>query len=190
MREVRRTSDAFSASGPTMKPGVSQSETMGRPNASQSCRKRAALSAHGRVDGAGEMHRVVGDEAERMTFDAHQRRDHAGREFRAQFEHGTRIGQRRDHLADVVDAQAVFRDQVAQCFLIGRVPFRNRTLEIGEIFLRGGDGLRFVLRPRCRRRRWVPAPTSGRLRRVCRRQGRRLRSSRGRPCRCLSSPWR
>ena len=30
------TSDAFSASGPTMKPGVSQSETMGSPNASQS----------------------------------------------------------------------------------------------------------------------------------------------------------
>ena len=34
-----------SASGPTMIPGVSTSETTGRPNASQSCRKRAALSA-------------------------------------------------------------------------------------------------------------------------------------------------
>ena len=33
-----------SASGPTIIPGVSTSETIGRPKASQSCRKRAALS--------------------------------------------------------------------------------------------------------------------------------------------------
>ncbi len=47
MRLTRRTSAVFSASGPTMKPGVSHSDRIGNPNASQSCRKRAALSAQG-----------------------------------------------------------------------------------------------------------------------------------------------
>ena len=45
MRQTWRTSAVFSASGPTMKPGVSQSETIGMSKASQSCMKRAALSA-------------------------------------------------------------------------------------------------------------------------------------------------
>ncbi len=40
-----RTNPVASASGPTIIPGVSTSETTGRPKASQSCRKRAALSA-------------------------------------------------------------------------------------------------------------------------------------------------
>ncbi len=40
-----RTVALSSAAGPTMKPGVSQSETTGRPWASQSCRNLAALSA-------------------------------------------------------------------------------------------------------------------------------------------------
>ena len=44
-REVWRTRPVASASGPTIIPGVSTSETIGSPNASQSCRKRAALSA-------------------------------------------------------------------------------------------------------------------------------------------------
>jgi len=42
---VWRTSPVASAFGPTIIPGVSTSETTGSPNASQSCRKRAALSA-------------------------------------------------------------------------------------------------------------------------------------------------
>lgn len=42
--DARRTSAVASWSGPTMKPGVSTSETIGRPNASKSRRKRAALS--------------------------------------------------------------------------------------------------------------------------------------------------
>ena len=45
MRLTWRTSAVSSASGPTMKPGVSHSERTGSPNASHSCRKRAALSA-------------------------------------------------------------------------------------------------------------------------------------------------
>jgi hypothetical protein len=45
MRHTRRTSAVFSASGPTMKPGVSQSDSTGRSCASHNCKKRAALSA-------------------------------------------------------------------------------------------------------------------------------------------------
>ena len=44
-REQWRTSAVASASGPTIIPGVSISETTGSPKASQSCMKRAALSA-------------------------------------------------------------------------------------------------------------------------------------------------
>ncbi len=44
-RDAWRTSPVASASGPTMIPGVSTSETTGRPWASQSWRNRAALSA-------------------------------------------------------------------------------------------------------------------------------------------------
>src|SRR5229473_6780252 len=44
IRATWRTIAVFSASGPTMKPGVSHSDTIGRSKASQSCMKRAALS--------------------------------------------------------------------------------------------------------------------------------------------------
>ena len=45
MRQQCRTSAVFSISGPTMMPGVSHRNRIGRSNASQSCMKRAALSA-------------------------------------------------------------------------------------------------------------------------------------------------
>ena len=45
IRDTWRTRAVSSASGPTMNPGVSHSDSTGRPNASHSCRKRAALSA-------------------------------------------------------------------------------------------------------------------------------------------------
>ena len=45
MREKWRTVAVFSASGPTMKPGVSHRNSSGSPNASHSCMNRAALSA-------------------------------------------------------------------------------------------------------------------------------------------------
>ncbi|SKV87813.1 Uncharacterised protein [Mycobacteroides abscessus subsp. massiliense] len=44
MREARRTNASASAAGPTMYPGQSTNERTGNPNASHSCRKRAALS--------------------------------------------------------------------------------------------------------------------------------------------------
>lgn len=45
MRPNRRTAASFSDSGPTMNPGVSQSEITGSRNVSQSVRKSLALSA-------------------------------------------------------------------------------------------------------------------------------------------------
>ena len=45
MREKWRTVAVRSASGPTMKPGVSQRNSSGSAKPSQSCMKRAALSA-------------------------------------------------------------------------------------------------------------------------------------------------
>ena len=45
IRQACRTSAVVSTSGPTMIPGVSQSDRIGMSKASQSCMKRAALSA-------------------------------------------------------------------------------------------------------------------------------------------------
>ena len=45
MRLTWRTNAVSSASGPTMKPGVSHNESTGNPKASHNWRKRAALSA-------------------------------------------------------------------------------------------------------------------------------------------------
>ena len=63
--------------------------------ASHSCMKRAALSAPSAVDGAGEVRRVVGDDADRPALDADQRGDHAEAEVAAQLEHRAGVGQRR-----------------------------------------------------------------------------------------------
>ena len=75
-----RTCAVFSTSGPTMNPGVSHSDRIGISKASQSCMKRAALSAAIGIDRAAEMHRIIGDHAERLAFDANQRGDHADAE--------------------------------------------------------------------------------------------------------------
>jgi hypothetical protein len=45
IRPNRRTAASFSASGPTMNPGVSHSEIVGNRNDSHSARKSPALSA-------------------------------------------------------------------------------------------------------------------------------------------------
>ena len=48
-------------------PGVSTSDTTGRPNASHSCRKRAALSDAAARDRARHHHGVVGEDADRRA---------------------------------------------------------------------------------------------------------------------------
>ena len=67
----------------------------GRPNASHSCRKRAALSAAAAVIAPAITMRVVGDDADRAPFDPRERGDHLGRETPAQERHRTLVGQRR-----------------------------------------------------------------------------------------------
>ena len=69
IRAMWRTAPVASDSGPTMKPGVSQRNTIGTSNASQHCMNRAALSAAGRVDRATEMRRVVRDDADGSALD-------------------------------------------------------------------------------------------------------------------------
>ena len=79
-----------------MKPGVSHRDTTGRPNASHSCRNRAALSAASASIAPPRWLRVVGDHAERPALDPDERGDHAGAEARAQLQHGVGVGQRVD----------------------------------------------------------------------------------------------
>ena len=97
------------------------------------------------IDRAAEMMRVVGDQPERPTLNAQERRDHAHTEARAQFEHRSGVGQRIDDAADVISAQPVFRHRLPQQALIGAGPLVDPALEIGEILLRGGDAFGFVI---------------------------------------------
>ncbi len=113
--------------------------------ASQSCRKRAALSPAGGVDGAAEMFRIVGDQAERLALDADEGGDHADAEIAADFQHRALVGEQIDHGADVVDAQAVLRDRPPQQPLVRRLPVRHRALEVRQIFLRRSRRFRLVL---------------------------------------------
>jgi hypothetical protein len=94
MREVWRTRPVASAFGPTIIPGVSTSETIGRSNASQSCMKRAALSAASLVIAPGHEARVVGDDPDRPALDVHERGDHLAREALAQERHRALVGER------------------------------------------------------------------------------------------------
>jgi hypothetical protein len=117
-----RTSAVFSTSGPTIIPGVSTSVMTGSPNASHSCRKRAALSAPVAVDRAGEVVGVVGEHADRAALDASERGDHAEPEVAAQLEHRALVEHRVDDRAHVVAALAVLGDRTAQAPLVGRDP--------------------------------------------------------------------
>ncbi len=69
------------------------------------------------VDRAAEVGRVVRDHAERPAVDARERGHHPEAEAAPQLEHV--VEQRIDHRADVVDALAVQRDQVAQRGVVG-----------------------------------------------------------------------
>ena len=55
------------------------------------------------------------------------------------------VGERVDHLADVVDAQPVLGDDVAQAALVGAVPRRRAALEVRQVLLGRGDGLGLVV---------------------------------------------
>lgn len=71
---------------------------------------------------------VVGDQAEGLALDADQRGDQAGSELATQLQHAAVVGEQFDHLADVVHAQAVFRDHMAQLAGIAALPVAQRAI--------------------------------------------------------------
>lgn len=87
------------------------------------------LVGGGRVDGAAQVARVVGDAAEGAPFDADQRGQDAAAEGGAQFEHRAGVGQRLDHGAHVVAAQPVLRDHMAQPARVAGLPMRGVALK-------------------------------------------------------------
>ena len=133
MRLTWRTSAVSSASGPTMKPGVSHSERTGSPKASHSCRKRAALSALAASMAPARCMRVVGDHADRPALHPGQRRHQARGERRPQLEHRPLVGQQLDRPPDVVDTPPVGRHDVAQPLLLRRRPLPHVPLEVRQV---------------------------------------------------------
>ena len=97
------------------------------------------------VNGAGQMVWVVGNDTHRPTFNAGQGCYHAQTKASTQFQDRIRIEHGMDHLTNVVDAKAVFRNDLPQMPLIGTIPFLDKTLEIAEILLGGFDRLLLVL---------------------------------------------
>ena len=81
------------------------------------------------------MRRVVGQQAKRPAFDADQRGNQPRGKRAAQLQHAVGVGQGGDHLADVIHAQAVFRDQLAQLALVAALPVGQRALEIAQVLL-------------------------------------------------------
>ncbi len=63
-----------------MKPGVSISETIGRRMRVAELHEARGLVGGVGVDGAAEMRRIVGEDADRPAFDASERGDDAGAE--------------------------------------------------------------------------------------------------------------
>ena len=77
-----RTSAVCSASGPTMIPGVSQRKSERQVEGVAQLHEAGRLVGPVGVDGAGQVHRVVGDHAHRASLDPDQRGDHAERRSR------------------------------------------------------------------------------------------------------------
>ena len=114
-------------------------------NASQTCRKRAALSDPSRIDGAAQNFRVVGDESHGPAFDANQRGNHGRAEFWPKFEHRTGIRQCLDELPNVVNPHAIFGNRLSQQPLIGAGPLSHCPLKIAQILLGDPNRIAFIL---------------------------------------------
>ncbi len=104
IRHTWRTSAVSSTSGPTMKPGVSHRKSSGRSKASQSCMKRAALSAPSPSIAPARCSGLLAITPTGRPSMPDQRRDHAGRELpaaarapipcRPELDHGVRCRRR------------------------------------------------------------------------------------------------
>ena len=65
------------------------------------------------IDGAAQMHRIIGEQAHGPALDPDERRDHAGAEIAAQLQHAAGVGERPDQRTHVVDLLAVFGHRAA-----------------------------------------------------------------------------
>ena len=97
------------------------------------------------VDRSAEMLVVVGDHADRVTFNPDQRGDDADAELAAQFQHRVDVRHLLDHVAHAEGPLAVLGDGVAEEALVDAVPAGDRALEVGEVLPGCGDRLVFVV---------------------------------------------
>src|SRR5207248_1155987 len=84
------------------------------------------------MDRAAEMLWIVGDQAERPSFDADEGGDHADAKVAADFQHRAFVGEKIDDVANIIDPQAVFRDRPPQQPLVRRFPVGLRALKIRQ----------------------------------------------------------
>ena len=115
---------------PGRKPGTSTKVSTGTLKASQVRTNRAAFSDGVDVEGAGELHRLVGDDADRAALDAAEADDDVRREQRL-------------HLEELAVVDDVLDDGVHVVGLVRRVGDERVELEVLV-----GDGSRSVARRR------------------------------------------
>ena len=104
IRPNRRTAASFSASGPTMNPGVSHSEITGSRNDSHRAEEVAGLVGRLGVDRAAEMVTAVGNQPVRHALDANERGDDPDPVVGPQFQHRADVDDRLDGPVHVVGA--------------------------------------------------------------------------------------
>ena len=105
----------------------------------------ACLVGRFAVDRAPEVHWIVGNDADRLSFDPRQRGNHARAKAAPQLQHRLVVGQGFDDPAHVVDAKAVLWNRHAQQALVRAGPVGEGALKIRKVFLRHGDGLLVVV---------------------------------------------
>ena len=87
------------------------------------------------VDGAAEVHGVVGKHADRMTADTGETGDDTDTESGSKFEKVATVDEVRDGIADVVDTCSLRRYHVAQGVVVTRARVDPTASEEGEIVL-------------------------------------------------------
>ena len=139
-----RTRPVASALGPTMMPGVSTSETIGMPNASQSCRKRAALSAASLVIAPAMCIVLLAmTPTGRPSMRANAVTSSGAKRSRRNGDRAL-VGERLDDRLDLVGAPLALGDELAQPRLVRPRPGGRRALEVAEQPLGDRDRLGLV----------------------------------------------
>ena len=188
-REQWRTSAVFSTSGPTMMPGVSDSDRIGMSKASQSCMKRAALSEPSLSMAPPRCIGLLAIMPIGPALDADQGGDHAGPNCGRSSSTEPSSASVSITLADVVDAQPVLRDRRGAAGAGRRRSSRSAAPGSSDRYcLATPHRLGLVLDHDVDDAVGLLHARSGRSPRAGRRPGRRPRSSPGRPCRCCESP--